>query len=1198
MKENYTQNDVIQKYDNINVNKQLQELNSGLQTQQPMFSLRNHTSSFSSSRAFKDYQKQESEENYVSRGDFNDNSDTIIERKQISRSQLEILLQQSQRQKLNCIQPLNSTIYPKINLHEKQQENSNMEFNQDQYDSNLLQKLYSKQKSTIKSSQDTDSDCAKQDSEQNIFYNKQHNFKKELPYQRNSDEHQSKKFQNQYKKEIVNENKKHSQNQQAQKGGQCELFNSKKVQNSEEINLSQLLLQQRREQLCKETKQIIKKKDEKLWNVFVVRLGIFQRFLRNLKNLSESYKFRMMNADQKQKFNDLSFFQSKQKKFNNSASFQKILLKIFSKFFQKIASKIKIFNPLNFAVICLELVMLVILIAQIFILPLADSFDISYLKDGIFYLIIYTFPVIMFSITILVKLNTGFFKENIVVSDRKQIFLNYYQRGDLFLDFIIVVSFLWTNGFYNYLFLLLKLFQIQNSIVKIDIKFSLSQRFAFSFQISKLILLVLMLAHLNGCIFNQIAKNLEESWLTKNNLQNTDWYERYIDSLYFSFITMATVGYGDIIPISLQERVFVIFMVVYSCGVFGYILSSIGNIFQERAQIKANYKRQLIDIIHYMRIRNIDQILQQKIFQYLHYLEKMEDYNHQKGQQIVEKLSPDLQQQININSYYPFLKNSNYFKLNFKDSILINASLKMKELTFGPGQIIFNQNDLDSKIYFILKGKVQLSINNHNICTKDEDDRCFGISEFFTGESRSLQAKSISVSQILYLELSNFQEVLKEDLLEYEKFCSLRDQIIFSKISVDQSCYFCNKYSHIYDQCPFYTLKNQRLLMIEKSKRNINQLRQKIERRFPFKSNCLQDIEKIKLNLKAVRLNYINKLAFDKNEMIQHIQDNILIQNDIEFYRNNNAFQYKYNEEEQTFSILLLNSNEVCDEFMSEEDEQIENSDSVETFDQIQNNNNKKIGRSSIIGGDIYTEEQQFPSSSIFQNQHNQLKKRNSILPNPIQMQSNNNINSHNSYTGDRLHQQSNTKIQNLYRQASQSSQKSSRRQSNQSYKRNPTSDGSAKKIQDQLLFNQIVEILTQVQAKQEADKSDMQSIFLKNQFFDINNFDQMKNFTRYFPKSNFINIITKYNNLNLKKQRAQLKKDGKSNKIRQALIYSSAFKKSNRPHTSQQIQNTIKLDAKDKIKSNFQIHSSQEIKDAKFNFNIEKQQNITNGFR
>ena len=44
-------------------------------------------------------------------------------------------------------------------------------------------------------------------------------------------------------------------------------------------------------------------------------------------------------------------------------------------------------------------------------------------------------------------------------------------------------------------------------------------------------------------------------------------------------MTALTVGYGDIVPVTDAERFFVIIAAMIACGVFGYALSSIGQIF-------------------------------------------------------------------------------------------------------------------------------------------------------------------------------------------------------------------------------------------------------------------------------------------------------------------------------------------------------------------------------------------------------------------------------------------------------------------------------------------------------------------------------------------------------------------------------------------------------------------------------------------
>ena len=42
---------------------------------------------------------------------------------------------------------------------------------------------------------------------------------------------------------------------------------------------------------------------------------------------------------------------------------------------------------------------------------------------------------------------------------------------------------------------------------------------------------------------------------------------------------MCTIGYGDITPISVSEKIYSIFMIQFSCGVFAYTVNTVGNIF-------------------------------------------------------------------------------------------------------------------------------------------------------------------------------------------------------------------------------------------------------------------------------------------------------------------------------------------------------------------------------------------------------------------------------------------------------------------------------------------------------------------------------------------------------------------------------------------------------------------------------------------
>lgn len=69
---------------------------------------------------------------------------------------------------------------------------------------------------------------------------------------------------------------------------------------------------------------------------------------------------------------------------------------------------------------------------------------------------------------------------------------------------------------------------------------------------------------------------------------------------------MITVGFGDIYPVTQNERVYVIFMTLCSSAIFGYVMNTIGTIFSNQAQKTASFKKRKQDITNFLSFRNIN----------------------------------------------------------------------------------------------------------------------------------------------------------------------------------------------------------------------------------------------------------------------------------------------------------------------------------------------------------------------------------------------------------------------------------------------------------------------------------------------------------------------------------------------------------------------------------------------------------------
>jgi voltage-gated potassium channel Kch len=63
-----------------------------------------------------------------------------------------------------------------------------------------------------------------------------------------------------------------------------------------------------------------------------------------------------------------------------------------------------------------------------------------------------------------------------------------------------------------------------------------------------------------------------------------------VDSLYFSVMTMSTIGYGDLVPTSPESKLFTILFAILSIGIFVAIVSKIVAIVLEKKK-RQRYKK-------------------------------------------------------------------------------------------------------------------------------------------------------------------------------------------------------------------------------------------------------------------------------------------------------------------------------------------------------------------------------------------------------------------------------------------------------------------------------------------------------------------------------------------------------------------------------------------------------------------------------
>ena len=109
-------------------------------------------------------------------------------------------------------------------------------------------------------------------------------------------------------------------------------------------------------------------------------------------------------------------------------------------------------------------------------------------------------------------------------------------------------------------------------------------------RVLKLIVVLYVIIHILSCFWlyypiNNITTS-NNNWVIKSNININNTFEVYIASFYFIMTTVFSIGYGNIYPIALEERIFSIFLLI--CGVFIYsiIISSLSELFKHRSEKK------------------------------------------------------------------------------------------------------------------------------------------------------------------------------------------------------------------------------------------------------------------------------------------------------------------------------------------------------------------------------------------------------------------------------------------------------------------------------------------------------------------------------------------------------------------------------------------------------------------------------------
>ncbi|CAD8122561.1 unnamed protein product [Paramecium sonneborni] len=603
------------------------------------------------------------------------------------------------------------------------------------------------------------------------------------------------------------------------------------------------------------------------------------QFCDNLK--AKSFRHNRISEKYLQFVGDKTFFPNSST-FNITIMHKNFSLQLEMKFFEKIKQffskyinmlvqclkQIELFQPESPIKLIWDSASLVSRLYFLFLIPLDIAWSKYSFMFDMYNLTSFIFQMVLLG-DLIVGLNTAFYQQGQLVTDRKQIVyhnflkcfgLEWTSTIQLLVYQILTQDPLITQQIKDYkIYLTLITFLVHYSTIQECLEYyeeglNLSKKASSIIELIKLIAVLFFIIHMFSCFWFWVGEyshnNYGVSWL--EDLVDQDWEIQYLSSVYYSTVTMFTIGYGDVLPQSNLERIVCCLFIIMASLQLPYSINTVGAIISQISEYGEDKKRKLRIINSYLQKKRIPFQLQSEIRQYLNYYWQLnKEKDAEEADQMIKQLSENLRERLIQESNSVILNQCALFRYRFTPAFKREIIKSLKTKILAPETIIGDKKELifiESGI-IDMYGDQQFNLKLHTFSAS----QTIGLIPFISGNLQPNTYKSQGFCLVMTLSHRKFKNTLKDFPNDYEIYCQIKDYLLFNGNETTifpRRCYACQSSAHYSYECPITHYVPDREKIIKKQSISSFQQRKLIPRqeqkraRHPSKKISLQSLTK------------------------------------------------------------------------------------------------------------------------------------------------------------------------------------------------------------------------------------------------------------------------------------------------------------------------------------------------------------------
>ncbi|KAK3094471.1 hypothetical protein FSP39_002179 [Pinctada imbricata] len=393
---------------------------------------------------------------------------------------------------------------------------------------------------------------------------------------------------------------------------------------------------------------------------------------------------------------------------------------------------------------------------------------------------------IMFIADILINFRTTYLHNGEVVMDPKKIAINYV-KGWFIIDTFAAIPFdllIFGSGKSDTMTIagilkLARLLRLLRVLRRIE-------QFA---EYGAAVLMLLMVAfiltgHWLACIFyaiaymerphltykigwlDTLAAQYNQPYLENDTMSGPSIKSKYITSLYFTFTSLTSIGFGNVAPNTNAEKIFSIFAMMLGSLLSAAIFGNVSSIVLRLYHSSDDYHEKVQSIKEFINFHHLPKNL----------ATRLKNPSSMRG---VLKSFPDcLQSDICLHLNKNLLHNCPAFK-GASPGCLRALSLKFKTTHAPPGDTLIHPGDILTAIYFMARGSIEIMKDDIVMAILGKDD-IFGadMKDSDTAGQSLYFVRALSYCDINKIELEDLRNILQTYPEFAEDFC-LKFQVTF-----------------------------------------------------------------------------------------------------------------------------------------------------------------------------------------------------------------------------------------------------------------------------------------------------------------------------------------------------------------------------------------------------------------------------------